>query len=154
MPGNRMRPSNHIDEWYLKRRIDSIDKVWKSLSIETFLKYVIPLAAKCFYSFHCYYRHLTWCKSQDSTYCAGLPKACKIDINKFYSYNPGVGGDFSKLVAGQKVCCNVEGIPLTPNPDGSCANYNIKNGDYCNAMAAYFGITNDQLFQYNKQTWG
>lgn len=96
----------------------------------------------------------TYITQADGQYCWDLSVACGIDLNTLYSYNPSLGTDCSGLIAGQKVCCTSGGIAPNQNSDGSCYSYKIQSGDYCNKIAADFGITVDQLLQYNTQTWG
>jgi GH18 family chitinase len=87
-------------------------------------------------------------------YCWDLAQICKIDVSLLYKYNPSLGSDCSGLIAGQKVCCSPGGIAPNPGGDGSCYSYKVQAGDYCNKIAADFGITLDKLLQYNTQTWG
>ncbi|KAL1959295.1 hypothetical protein VTO42DRAFT_2482 [Malbranchea cinnamomea] len=59
------------------------------------------------------------------------------------------------------VCCSA-GDPYTepkpeppkPNPDGPCATHLIKNGDTCAALAKLYGVTEDDLEDWNRgKTW-
>ncbi len=41
-----------------------------------------------------------------------------------------------------------------PNPDGTCAAYLVKDGDYCAKIASEHSLTVDKVEGFNKKTWG
>ncbi|EPS45982.1 hypothetical protein H072_63 [Dactylellina haptotyla CBS 200.50] len=88
--------------------------------------------------------------------CATLASKCKITGNQFMQYNTKANL-CSTLAVGQPVCCSSGTLPdlkPKPNPDGTCASYLVKSGDYCAAIAAGRGLTVANLESFNKQTWG
>ncbi|KAH8130894.1 hypothetical protein LI328DRAFT_150253 [Trichoderma asperelloides] len=63
----------------------------------------------------------------------------------------------SSLAVGQPVCCTRGKLPdLKPKPgkDGSCATYTIKPDDGCSTIAASHGLTQKDIEDFNKKTWG
>ncbi|KAL6876786.1 glycoside hydrolase family 18 protein [Trichoderma novae-zelandiae] len=93
-------------------------------------------------------------KSGDS--CASLASRCGISAANFTKYNPS-STLCSTLKVGEPVCCSSGSLPnLTPqkNPDGTCASYTVKSGDYCALIAENNYITVDNIETYNAKTWG
>ncbi|TFA97437.1 hypothetical protein CCMA1212_010831 [Trichoderma ghanense] len=93
-------------------------------------------------------------KSGDS--CASLASRCGISAANFTKYNPS-STLCSTLKVGEPVCCSSGSLPnLTPqkNPDGTCASYTVKSGDYCALIAQNNYITVDNIETYNAKTWG
>lgn len=88
--------------------------------------------------------------------CASLATRCKISAADFTKYNPS-STLCSTLAIGEPVCCSSGSLPnLTPqkNPDGTCASYTVKAGDYCGLIAQNNHITVDNIEAYNTKTWG
>lgn len=88
--------------------------------------------------------------------CGSLVNKCGISPADFTTYNPSPTL-CSSLQIGQHVCCSSGNIPdfsPKPNPDGTCATYQVQAGDWCAKIAAFNSITVDNLEEYNKQTWG
>jgi GH18 family chitinase len=86
---------------------------------------------------------------------------CKISDSDFFKYNPNIKTDCSNLSAGSRVCCNAGGLAPSPNPDGSCAVYKVNKGDNCGAIGGQYGLTIDQINNFNfknstsfRGTWG
>jgi hypothetical protein len=55
------------------------------------------------------------------------------------------------------VCCSSGTLPdisPDPNPDGTCATHEVKENQGCQVIAVTYGITQDDLFDFNKKTWG
>ena len=87
--------------------------------------------------------------------CSSLATRCGISPAAFTTYNPNPNL-CSTLQVGQRVCCSAGTLPNNapkPNPDGSCATYTVKSGDYCSAIAATNDISVDQLNSFNTKTW-
>jgi chitinase len=88
--------------------------------------------------------------------CASLATRCGLTASNFTKYNPS-STFCSNLTIGEPVCCSSGSLPnLTPqkNPDGTCASYTVKSGDYCASIAQNHYITVDNIEAYNTQTWG
>lgn len=87
--------------------------------------------------------------------CGALADKCKITPDEFTKYNPDI---CSKLVPGQRVCCSAGTLPdITPKPfsNGSCYSYTVQKDENCATIGAEYGLTNDQIDQYNNlTTWG
>ncbi|KAI6086086.1 glycoside hydrolase family 18 protein [Hypoxylon rubiginosum] len=92
--------------------------------------------------------------------CASLVSKCGISVADFTKYNPKP--DLcSTLQPGDYVCCSTgdpytppKPTPPSPNADGTCASYIIKNGDSCGALAEKYGLTVDDIEGFNKgKTW-
>lgn len=88
--------------------------------------------------------------------CGSLAAKCGIRGSDFAKFNPKA--DLcSTLEAGDYVCCS-EGSPYTPpkpvapspNPDGTCASYIIKNGDTCSSLAERYGLATGDIERFNK----
>ncbi|KKP05585.1 hypothetical protein THAR02_02311 [Trichoderma harzianum] len=88
--------------------------------------------------------------------CGSLAAECGISAQQFAQFNPSPTL-CSTLAVGQYVCCTSGSLPdrsPQPNPDGSCARYNVQPGDYCALIAAENSITTDDIENFNKNTWG
>lgn len=88
--------------------------------------------------------------------CGSLAAECGISAQQFAQFNPS-STLCSTLAVGQYVCCTSGSLPdrsPKPNPDGSCAEYNVQPGDYCALIAAENSITTDDIENFNKDTWG
>ncbi|TLD19635.1 hypothetical protein PspLS_09441 [Pyricularia sp. CBS 133598] len=97
----------------------------------------------------------------DGDSCAKLVLRCGGSLGgltneQFYKFNPKA--DLcSTLQVGQRVCCtpgNLPDIRPKPNADGSCATYQINDGDFCSKVAVSHGITVQELEKFNEATWG
>ncbi|KAL4937116.1 hypothetical protein BDV06DRAFT_227257 [Aspergillus oleicola] len=88
--------------------------------------------------------------------CWALADRCGITQDKLGEYNPG--DDFcTTLELDQWVCCSEGDLPdLSPQPgeDGSCFSYSVKEGDDCWAIGDEHYITEDDIYDYNGNTWG
>ncbi|VUC28028.1 unnamed protein product [Clonostachys rosea] len=86
--------------------------------------------------------------------CGTLATRCGISLSDFLSYNPG-STFCNTLAPGQRVCCSAGTLPPkpVPQPDGTCATHDVSAGQYCSLIAATYGITVDDLYTFNKQTW-
>ncbi|KAF9457380.1 glycoside hydrolase superfamily [Collybia nuda] len=85
--------------------------------------------------------------------CFDIAAAAGITVAQLTSFNPGLNCNLLQL--GQRLCTStgtLPGIPK-PNPDGSCATYKIKSGDFCSAIAAANSITVAQLESFNTKTY-
>ncbi|KAH8803509.1 glycoside hydrolase family 18 protein [Xylogone sp. PMI_703] len=88
--------------------------------------------------------------------CGSLASKCGISASQFTTFNPS-STLCSTLAVGEYVCCSAGSLPdftPKPNPDGSCAVYNVQSGDYCALIAANNQITVDNIESFNAQTWG
>ncbi|KAJ5241649.1 Peptidoglycan-binding Lysin subgroup [Penicillium citrinum] len=88
--------------------------------------------------------------------CASLASRCGISGNDFDKYNTGKGF-CSNLKVKQRVCCSAGSLPdITPKKqsDGTCGTYTIQTNDNCADIAAHFGITKDDIYDLNEDTWG
>lgn len=88
--------------------------------------------------------------------CFDLADRCGISSNDLQKYNSR--SDFcTTLKVGQYFCCSPGDLPdMTPQPnsDGSCKSYSVTSVDSCWSIANAFGITQDALESFNKNTWG
>jgi hypothetical protein len=41
----------------------------------------------------------------------------------------------------------------SPRPDGTCASYVVRNEDTCSKIGLDYGVTTQELYNYNKETW-
>ncbi|KAF9890425.1 hypothetical protein FE257_005830 [Aspergillus nanangensis] len=88
--------------------------------------------------------------------CDALAARCGITLAQIQKYNPEPKF-CNNLRAGQHVCCSSGTMPdfaPKPNPDGSCATYTIQEDDNCSNLAVQYGLTNQDLDNFNKNTWG
>jgi LysM repeat protein len=93
---------------------------------------------------------------QDGDSCAALATRCGISAAAFTKINPG-SSFCSTLKPKQHVCCTSGDLPDVrpkPNQDGSCYSYQVKKDDNCANLAAEYGLTVDQIDDFNKETWG
>jgi chitinase len=71
--------------------------------------------------------------------------------------------DFNHLPAEWKpamhqwLCCSSGGLSRReapkPRPDGTCVSYVITNHDDCSKIQANYGISKQEIYDYNKETW-
>ncbi|SPO01630.1 related to RF2 protein [Cephalotrichum gorgonifer] len=86
--------------------------------------------------------------------CAELAVKCGISGADFTKYNPDICGT---LKPKQHVCCSSGSLPDVrpkPNADGSCFSYSVQDDDNCANLGAEYGLTNDDIEGFNKDTWG
>ncbi|KAF3401943.1 hypothetical protein F1880_009951 [Penicillium rolfsii] len=92
--------------------------------------------------------------------CTSLASECGITLSEFEDYNPSSTmclASNSSLMSGQHVCCSSGTLPdFSPSPysNGTCYTYFVQTGDSCNALAATWSLTVDEIESYNKDTWG
>ncbi|KGO43768.1 Peptidoglycan-binding Lysin subgroup [Penicillium expansum] len=88
--------------------------------------------------------------------CASLATRCGISGDNFDKYNTGT--DLCKnLKVKQRVCCSAGSLPdIIPKKqsDGTCGTYTIQTNDNCAEIAAHFGVTQDDIYDLNEDTWG
>ncbi|KAF6800258.1 Killer toxin subunits alpha/beta 6 [Colletotrichum musicola] len=85
-----------------------------------------------------------------------IAQKCGISQDTFVSYNTGPNFCDS-LRVGQAVCYSSGNLPdLRPKrkPDGSCFDYVVQTDDWCDSIAAFHGLTLDELKVLNENTWG
>ncbi|KAI9149971.1 Killer toxin subunits alpha/beta [Paramyrothecium foliicola] len=85
-----------------------------------------------------------------------LASTCHISIEELRNYNR-FPADW-KPTPYEWVCCS-SGLrkrqsPPGPRPDGSCASYLTQNQDSCSIIGAKNGITEEDIYKYNKETYG
>lgn len=87
--------------------------------------------------------------------CASLAAECGITPAQFTEYNPG-SSFCASLRPGQHVCCSKGTLPdFRPQPDeGYCFSYLVKSGDDCSQLEAANGLTNEEIEEFNQDTWG
>ncbi|RAH86063.1 glycoside hydrolase, partial [Aspergillus japonicus CBS 114.51] len=87
--------------------------------------------------------------------CASLVEECGITSDEFYDYN--TASDLcSTLAVGQYVCCSSGTLPdFAPSPyaNGTCYTYDVVSGDSCSVLAATYSITEDDIEDFNSDTW-
>ncbi|RYO77551.1 hypothetical protein DL766_010123 [Monosporascus sp. MC13-8B] len=84
--------------------------------------------------------------------CAELTVKCGISGADFTKYNPGICG---LLKPKQRMYCSSGSFPdfrPKPNPDGSCFSYKVQNDDNCANLGAEYGLTNQEIEGFNKNT--
>ncbi|KAK3947971.1 hypothetical protein QBC32DRAFT_246732, partial [Pseudoneurospora amorphoporcata] len=99
------------------------------------------------------------CKSvqvESGDSCASLATKCGISGAAFTKLHPA--SDFcASLKPKQHVCCTIGDLPdfrPVPNIDGSCFSHKVKANDNCANLAAEYGLTNEDIEGFNKNTWG
>lgn len=90
--------------------------------------------------------------------CGTLATKCGIhgdDFMVYNSYNPTLCGN---LRPGQPVCCSSGEVPdirPKPNADGECFSYRVKDGEWCDSIAAAHGLELEELEEFNEgKVWG
>ena len=89
--------------------------------------------------------------------CDILAQRCGISGPDFTALHASDSTFCSTLKPGQHVCCSSGTLPdfaPKPNPDGSCASYVVKSGDWCDKIASENSLTVVKLESLNKNTWG
>ncbi|RAH64784.1 glycoside hydrolase family 18 protein [Aspergillus aculeatinus CBS 121060] len=87
--------------------------------------------------------------------CFTLAEKCGITPAQFTSYN-SESNECSSLIAGEHVCCSAGTLPdFAPKPqsDGTCATYTVQPDDSCATIAAAYGLTVDDINNFNTDTW-
>ncbi|KAH6679952.1 killer toxin subunits alpha/beta [Plectosphaerella plurivora] len=88
--------------------------------------------------------------------CSGtLPGRCGIGSTAFANFNKDACA--KPLSEGQAVCCSSGTLPdIRPKPgsDGVCATWTVEKDQYCAMIASTNGISQDDLLEFNKKTWG
>lgn len=88
--------------------------------------------------------------------CTSVATKCGISLEEFKKYNPSEGL-CSPLKVGLHVCCSAGTLPdysPKPNADGTCASYLVKLGDDCSTLSTSNGISEQDIENWNKNTWG
>ncbi|KAJ2567329.1 hypothetical protein IW140_004542 [Coemansia sp. RSA 1813] len=80
--------------------------------------------------------------------CAKLAQTCNISENTFNQYNPSC----PSIQVGQLVCCTKPSF--TANADGTCHVHTQSGSQYCSDIAGMYGITNDNIEEWNAGTFG
>ncbi|KAF2828939.1 hypothetical protein CC86DRAFT_317913 [Ophiobolus disseminans] len=95
---------------------------------------------------------------EDKDTCTSLASRCGIGSTAFQNFNKNQGTfGCNTLQPGQPVCCSSGTLPnITPDPspDGTCATHEIKENQGCQVITVTYGITQNDLFDFNKKTWG
>lgn len=89
--------------------------------------------------------------------CPSLATRCGIGSKALENFNKGTPNFCTTLQPGQHVCCSSGTLPdvkPSPDPDGSCTYHEVQEDEYCKTIAVSYGLTLDDLFDYNKKTWG
>lgn len=89
--------------------------------------------------------------------CADLAERCGISGHEFTQYNSYDSTLCANLQPQQHVCCTPGDLPdfsPKPQPDGTCATHTIEAGDSCAALAAANSLDQEELENFNKNTWG
>ncbi|PYI14800.1 glycoside hydrolase, partial [Aspergillus violaceofuscus CBS 115571] len=84
-----------------------------------------------------------------------LAEKCGITPAQFTKYN-SESKECASLVAGEHVCCSAGRLPdFAPKPqsDGTCATYTVQPNDSCATIAAAYGLTIDDINNFNTDTW-
>jgi hypothetical protein len=92
----------------------------------------------------------------DGDGCASLASRCGISGAQFTEYNSD-SKLCSTLMKGRWVCCSRGNIPdrrPKPQADGTCYTLKVDSGDSCWGITTSYGITTDDLNNWNKETWG
>lgn len=94
--------------------------------------------------------------------CGTLAARCGLAGFAFENYNKKTPNLCSTLKESQRVCCSSGDLPALPDvpeppkpqPDGTCATYDVEMDEGCQAVADKHGIDMEDLFEFNKKTWG
>ena len=88
--------------------------------------------------------------------CGAIATRCGISPSDFTKYNDDAAL-CSTLKPGQHVCCSAGDLPdfrPKPNEDGSCHMYYVPMDDNCSKISGTYSLTNEDLEEFNKETWG
>lgn len=81
--------------------------------------------------------------------CDTLAARCNVTVSTLEEYNPG-DSLCTTLRIGQRVCCTAGELPpIEANPDGTCREITVEDGDNCDAMAAECDISLPELLEFN-----
>ncbi|KAI9375022.1 hypothetical protein BJX61DRAFT_550311 [Aspergillus egyptiacus] len=89
--------------------------------------------------------------------CTSLAARCGIGLRALQSFNQDTPDFCNTIQPGQPVCCSSGTLPDVrpdPNADGSCKYHEVQQGEYCQSIAASYGLTTEDLYDFNKKTWG
>lgn len=89
--------------------------------------------------------------------CTSLASKCGVEAAAFTRYNSNSTTLCSSLQVGQAVCCSAGTLPdIKPKPqtDGTCAVHTVESNEYCQSIAASYGLSLQDLDDFNKETWG
>ncbi|KAL4772376.1 hypothetical protein BDW60DRAFT_207372 [Aspergillus nidulans var. acristatus] len=89
--------------------------------------------------------------------CPSLATRYGIGLRALESFNQGTPDFCNRIQPGQSVCCSSGTLPVVgpgPNPDGSCRYHEVQQDEICQTIAACYGVTTADLFDFNKETWG
>ncbi|KAM0272222.1 hypothetical protein ACHAQH_008781 [Verticillium albo-atrum] len=97
-----------------------------------------------------------WIRVEQHELCGDLARRCGITQQLYDQYN-NQPRHCNTLMPGQPVCCSGGRLPdlrPKPNPNGSCYAYTVQPDWFCARIAAEFGLTVQEIFDFNKNTWG
>ncbi|KAL4909691.1 hypothetical protein BDW74DRAFT_186210 [Aspergillus multicolor] len=89
--------------------------------------------------------------------CETMAARCGITVAQFKRFNGNKPNFCNTMQPGQHVCCSTGTLPdfsPKPNPDGTCATYKTKADDNCSKIGAANSLTQQQIENFNKNTWG
>lgn len=92
----------------------------------------------------------------DGDSCASLASKCGISGAQFTNYNSD-SKLCSTLMKGRWVCCSSGDLPdkrPKAQADGTCYTLTVNSGDSCWGITTSYGITERDLNNWNKETWG
>lgn len=140
-------PSFFPSRSYSKAVISSVKPFWNATSYvasNTFFS-AAEAQAEC--------RYITVVEGDG---CPSLARKCGISGHDIEVFN--LTPLFcKKLKSCQKVCCSPGRLPDSsprPNADGTCATHTTERGESCACLEARFGLTRNDLGNFNKKTWG
>lgn len=96
-------------------------------------------------------------RAEGSDTCISLAARCGIGVIALQSFNKDTPDFCNSFETGQPVCCSSGTLPdvgPSPNPDGSCQYHEVQEDEYCQMIAASYGLTTDDLYDLNTKTWG
>lgn len=81
--------------------------------------------------------------------CDTLAERCNITVAELEEYNPR-DSFCTTIRIGERVCCTAGELPaIEPNPDGTCKEITVQDGDNCDMMAAECDISLPELLEFN-----
>lgn len=100
-----------------------------------------------------------WCRTEEvhgGDSCPSLASRCGISGDDLHKFNPQANL-CSSLKPKQFVCCTAGTLPdfrPKPQPDGTCNTYKINANDGCWDLANAHYLTQQDIEDFNKNTWG